>query len=150
MAKQISSPHDEQILKLMEQVKERKKEIETIESPGWKTNCSFSYNEHPSSAVNLHTITEARTLVMIAAFLMEKKKTYEAAAYALGVPDIGEFTWQNYTVTAWIEDVSKRLKKLQLSEKRTQLEQLEKRLDAIISPELRAQMELEAIAQALQ
>jgi hypothetical protein len=59
------------------------------------------------------------------------------------------FTWLGFSVDEWKEDFQTRVNQISVQEKRKELAELESRLNAIISPELKAQMELEAIAELL-
>jgi hypothetical protein len=53
-------------------------------------------------------------------------------------------------VDEWKEDFQTRVNQISVQEKRKELAELESRLNAIISPELKAQMELDAIAKLLE
>lgn len=140
---------DEKTLKMIEQVAKQKKEIEKAERPNWITTCSFSYTENPAQATNLHIEQNVRNLILIAAFLGEKELSYNAASQALGIDDPPKFTWQGYSSFEWYEDIKTRVNKIQIGAKKKKLEALETRLNAIISPDLRAQLELEAIERDL-
>ena len=135
-------------LDLMRQVEKQKKEISNAERPNWITNCSFSYTEKSSDAINIHVESNVRTLICIAAFLNSKEAAYKKAASILGVED-DTFTWGGFTTQNWIDDLKLRINKIQINSKKKKLEVLESRLNAIISPELKAQMELESIASEL-
>jgi len=139
---------DNLTLELIKQVAKQKEEISKAERPTWITNCSFSFTERPNDAINIHVESSIKNLVCIAAFLKEKEKSYKEAAEALGV-DAPAFTWGCHSVNEWLEDLKLRINKIQISSKKKKLELLEARLNAIISPELRAKMELEAIANEL-
>jgi len=67
----------------------------------------------------------------------------------LGVESPEKFTWGGYPVADWIDDIKLRIAKIRIETKKKRLELLESRLAAVISPELKAQMELEAIEQEL-
>lgn len=141
---------DQTTLTLIQEVNRRKAEISRAERPNWKTNCSFSYDEDKAgSAVNLHVETSVRRLVLIAAFLQDKAAAYARAAASLGVDNLPPFVWGNSPVADWLADIKTRLDKLDVAAKRKKLELLEERLNKIVSPELRAKMELEAIASEL-
>jgi len=140
---------DETTLQLIAEVARQKKEISKAERSVFATNCSFSYTERGSDATNLQVESDVRKLICIAAFLAEKEKTYDTAAKALGVTEPPEFTWQGFTVGDWLEDIKVRITRIQITAKKKKLATLETRLNAIISPELRAKMELEAIANEL-
>lgn len=144
----VKTSTDDMTLELIKQVAKQKEEISKAERPTWITNCSFSYTEKSSDAINLHVESNIRNLVCIAAFLKEKEKSYQEAAETLGV-EAPAFTWGGHSVKEWLEDLKLRINKIQIASKRKKLETLENRLNAIISPELKAKMELEAIASEL-
>lgn len=141
---------DKKTLELIAQVKQQKAEIAKAEKPAYKTNCTFSYIEGKmSDAVNIHVESNVKNLICIAAFLQEREKSYVEAAKVLGVETPPEFNWNGSTVKEWIDDIKMRISKIQIGAKRKKLEALEERLNKIISPELRAELELEAIASEL-
>jgi hypothetical protein len=78
---------------------------------------------------------------------MERRDKSESAAKELGVDY--NFTWLGFTVEEWKDDFQTRVNQISVQEKRKELAELESRLNAIISPELKAQMELEAIEKLL-
>ncbi len=140
---------DKKVLALIEEVKKRKQEIARAEKPNWKTNCSFSFIEgKQADSINLHVTNDVRQLVKIVAFLIGQEKVYQEATVILGV-EAPTFSWNGSSVADWTADVKNRINKIQIEDKRRQLNELEGRLDKVISPELRAEMELEAITAAL-
>lgn len=142
---------DQLTLNLINEVKIRKAEIAKIlAKPSYITNCTFSYNEGTlNGAINIHVENDVRKLVSIGAFLKGQASHYEETAKELGVEEAPKFTWGGFSVDEWLADLKTRLSKVQVAKKQKKLEALEARLNAIISPELRAQMELEAIASEL-
>lgn len=91
-----------------------------------------------------------RKLICIAAFLTERSSTYSmVATKVLGVDKPPEFTWDGYTVEDWIGDLKLKITKIQIVAEKKKLEALEERLNKIISPEKRAELEIEAIASEL-
>lgn len=142
---------DQKILDLIEEVNRRKAEISSIEHPAWKTKCSFSYYQHDlSKSLNLHVINNVRELISIAAFLSMNAGHCEEGALMLGITTPPPFTWQGHSYDDWLHDLRLRVAQIQISQKRDQLKTLEERLNAIITPELRAQMEIDAITKELQ
>lgn len=142
---------DSKTLELIKEVNRQKSEITKAEKPNWITTCTFSYTQGANgsaSATNLHVETDIRNLVCIASFLMDKERSYNEAATKLGV-EAPAFVWQGFSVKDWTEDIKMRINKIQIASKRKKLEALEARLNTIISPELRAHMELEAIESEL-
>jgi hypothetical protein len=138
---------DAKVQQLFEVVQEKKKEIEDLKSPAWETNCSFGFNKESSSRINLHTQTKISTFVEILAFLMEKKASHDKACQELEV-DV-EFKWLGYPYEGWLADIKTRMAKVQISSKKEELEILEKKLNTLVSPEMRRKMELEEIENLL-
>jgi hypothetical protein len=140
---------DDTTLKLIEEVKRRRAEISKAERSTWLTNSSFSYVEGSSNGVNLKVVTDLKQLIAIASFLKVQETHYKAAALELGVENPPPFTWSGFSYADWIEDLKTRIGKIQLEAKRQKLATLEARLDAVISPELKREMELAKIAEEL-
>lgn len=142
---------DQKTLDLIKEVARRKAEIAKADRPNWKTNCSFACPELGSggTTINLHVEGSVRMLINYAAFVLSRERAYTAAALGLAVDNPPEFEWCGFSAGDWIEDIKTRINKIQIASKRKSLETLESRLNAIISPELRAELELEAIANEL-
>lgn len=145
MAKAKTS--DEMVQDLFRVVQQKKEEISKAERPNWITNGSFKYSKNSTESFNLQTITDVNVFINALAFLLEREKSFNEASEQLGV--IGEFDWFGYSVEDWRSDFKTRLTKVQISLKKKELEVLEARLDKLISPELRTQMELAEISKAL-
>jgi len=148
MAKKTNDS-DNKILELIKEINRQKKEIASAEKPQYITNCNFSYSENGSNVTNIHVESNVGNLIKIVAFLSSQGKCYDEAATTLGVESPPAFTWAGFTVKDWTSDIKMRLMKVQIASKRKKLETLEARLNGIISPELRAKMELEAIESEL-
>jgi len=140
---------DKKTLELIEEVNRRKAEISRLERPNWATNCSFSFSAGNSGGVtNIHVCSSVTTLIDIAAFLRERKRAYEEAASALEV-EAPPFVWDGFSVEDWLADIKTRIDKIQIAAKKKKLETLETRLNSIISPELRRELELQRIEDEL-
>lgn len=139
---------DTKTLELIKLVNQQKAEISKALKPNWITNCNFSYNENSANIINIHVESNIRNLVGIVAFLIEKERSYKEAAEKLGV-EAPAFQWNGFSPADWSEDIKMRINKIQITSKQKKLEALEARLNSIISPELRAQMELDAIESEL-
>lgn len=145
----MATKTDKKTLELIAEIKKRKAEIAKIDRPNWKTNCAFPYVEGSSSTQNIQVLSSTQELIKIAAFLIEKKARFEEAAKLLGIESPPSFEWNGFSCEDWTEDLKARINKIQISSKRKNLEALESRLNSVISPELKAQMELDAISEAL-
>lgn len=144
----MANKQDEQVQALFKIVQAKKAEIAKTEKPSWETNCAFRYNPNSASLdANIQTISKASELVGIAAFLIEKEAAFQKANKILGT-DI-QFKWLGFSLDAWMTDIKTRLNKVEISKKKEELEKLETRLNSLISPELRNQMELDEITAML-
>lgn len=139
---------DKKTRELFAIVQKKKGEIKAAEKPQWKTNCAFYFTESPKDPFNLQITTDVAALVRALAFLYEKEASFQAAAKDLGVDIL--FEWHGYSTETWKVDIQARINKIQIEKKKKELEALEKRLDNILSPELKAEMELEAIMKELE
>jgi len=139
---------DELVKELFTKVQARKEAIGKAEKPNWETNCSFGYSPgNANDRINIATVTDTRKLVEIYSFLLGKQEHFDKANAALGLN--GKFTWQNFSIEEWKNDLQVRVDQLVLQTKKAELNELERKLDALISPELKREMELATIAALL-
>jgi hypothetical protein len=141
---------DKTTLALIAEIKRRRAEIAKADRPQWLTNAAFSFVEGTlSQVIHLRVVTNIRDLIIIAAFLKEREARYADAAKELGVESPPAFAWNGFSVSDWYEDLKTRIAKIQIATKQQKLAALESRLEAVISPELRREMELAQIAEEL-
>jgi hypothetical protein len=139
---------DERVKELFDSVQEKKLAIEKAERPCWKTSGTFGFSANSAhDRAQIATMTDIRKIIEMYAFLIERKEKSELAAKELGVTY--NFTWLGHSVEEWKEDFQTRVNQISIQEKRKELAEIESRLNSIISPELKAQMELEAISKLL-
>ena len=138
---------DEQVMALMTEVNKREAEIKQAERPNWKTNCSFNFAQ--GKPINLHVESDVKMLATVVCFLQTLEKGYGQACETLGIDLAGDITWDGFAMKDWIHDIRLRVNKIQIQDKKKKLATLKKRLDKIVSPELKAKMELEAISKEL-
>ena len=150
---------DEKIIFLMAEVEAKKKAIKNADRTSWRTNCMFPNNQISTPAAtavtNINVVNCVKQLLLMATHLRLHHDAYTAtvdAAPALLGTEIDSpppFTWGGYTFEDWMHDIGHRISKLQAAANRKKLAELESRLEAIVSPELRATMELERITAEL-
>jgi hypothetical protein len=139
---------DEKVKDLFNLVRAKRLAIETAEKPCWNTSGSFGYSANSAhDRVNVQTLTDQRKIVEMYAFLIDRQEKSEKAAKELGVPYT--FTWLGFSVDEWKSDFQTRVNQISIQEKRKELASIEARLNSIITPELKAIMELEAISNLL-
>jgi len=143
----VKNETDQKTVELMNEIKRRKTELTKLSKSNWRTNCTFTYGPYGTKAdvYNLQVLSDVKDLIMIAAFLREKERTYKETASALKVESVPEFAWNGFYVSEWLEDITARINKIQIVDKRKKLELLEQRAQSVISPELKREMEIQAI-----
>lgn len=140
---------DDKTLELIKLIEEQKKEIAKIERPVRKTNGSF-IRFAGCPPININVEQDIAVLIDVAAFLFAVQSNYDNVAQNLiKIDNPPEYKHQGFTLSDWIHDIDMRIKKLQINSKKDRLEKLEARLNNIISPELKAKMELESIEKEL-
>ena len=138
---------DKLVLDLINLAKTKKEDITKAEKPNWKTNCSFKYNPESSAAINIQVATDINVLVSILGFLYTQESNFNKASEDVGAD--AKFTWGGSTVAEWKDDIKTRITKIQINKKKAELEEVEQRLEKLVSPELKAQIELAQITQLL-
>jgi hypothetical protein len=127
--------------------KKKKDEISKAERPNYKTNCSFRYNPDVAQNINIQVCADVDVLASILGFLITQETNFNEATNRLGLTS--KFKWQGYSVEEWQSDLQCRVTKIQITKKKQELEAIESRLDKLISPELRRQMELDELTKML-
>jgi hypothetical protein len=128
----MSTEKDKKVQQLIEIAKKKKEAIAKTEKAKYLTNCNFRTNPDVSQGTNLHTVTSPRKLVDMLSLGYE-----------------GKFEWLGFTFEEWEADIKTKLDKINLKAEKKKLEELESRLDKLVSKEVREQMELEAIEREL-
>lgn len=132
---------DEQVMQLLAQVSMRKKQIELLKvRPSWKTNCTFGKISTTEGRVNIQTVRDLNILVEIYAFLNQTYLQFSQAAKELGLEFDGK--WQNYPISDWKDDLKTRVSQLTYEKRLKELEELNARIDKLVTPEQRREMEL--------
>ena len=138
---------DIQVTALLDIVNKKKAEITALEvKPNWVTNCAFKYIEFKSEVVNIQTTTQ-KELINILVFLLRYEHFHKEACNRLGITD--ECVWLGYSVNQWETDLKTRLSRLSISTKKAELATLEKRLNNLMSADLKTQLELNEITKLL-
>lgn len=144
----MASAKDKLVQDLIKKSQEKKAEITKAESkPKWETNCSFGYSKDSSSRTNLQTVTDTDEFINILAFLIEKQKSFNEAKEELVLE--GEFKWMGFSFKEWKSDVLTRVNKITVTKKKKEFEEIEKRLNSLISTEMREELELEELQKML-
>lgn len=146
MTDQIDSKITELFAVLTKQKEEVAEALKTSQQK-WKTNCSFPSVFGHTQPINIQTQTESALIELLSDLLIHRDFSIKAAELLNTKFDN---KWGGFNIDDWVEDFKTRIAKIQLAEKQNKLAQLEKRLDAIVSPEQRRKMELESLIKELE
>ncbi|GBG14812.1 secretin [Novimethylophilus kurashikiensis] len=136
---------DQKVEKLLAAVAVQRKEVDALDAQTkrpWETNCSFKL-EWAAVPVNLQTAPLTMVLSLTAELVMRRSASAEAARI-LGLED-ATITLSGFSYEAWEADFKKRVAIIRLQEKRKKLDDVEARLNQLVSPEKRREMELAAV-----
>lgn len=141
--KETTLTRDERVLALFEKLQSKKAEVANAERPVYVTGGQFRYSESVGTSVDIMTVRDERKLVEILVFLKDRSERYPTACEELGVA--AEFKWLGFTYDEWKQDLKTRVSVLQIAKRKAELKELEARVNAVMTPELRAELELKAL-----
>jgi hypothetical protein len=139
---------DAKITELFGVLSKQKAELEAAKKEvdrKWVTNGSIQFDG--SNPINIQTASEDTIRRVVAALLQQSEYSAKAATL-LGLPIVSKVS--GFQQNDWIQDCQKRIAALGIAAKKLKIAELEDRLNAIVSPEQRRQLELEAITRALE
>jgi len=139
---------DATIQLLFTKLDERKKKVAALEAEigkSWKTNGTFRMLG-AATTTNIQT-SSADTIEECAIQLCVITQAQESASDMLGRKITAKVC--GYNVNDWVNDFKKRLATIEVREEKKQLEELEARLNQVLSPEERRRIEVELLTKAL-
>ena len=139
--------NDQKVLALFAKLNEKKKEIAKAEKPKWETNCSIGISNNLSEKRNIQVISDLQDIVELHSFLLMRENYWQESCRKLQINS--PFKWQGYTVQEWTNDFVTRIAQIQISQKKKDLEKMEKTLNGLVSLEQRREMELAELEKAL-
>lgn len=132
--------------KLQAKIAQKKADLKSVNESNI-TNCMFGYEEgNISSHINICSIQEPELVKMLSC-LISKKEHHDKACSILGVNQ--PFKWCEYSYSDWEADMVRRVRKINIAKERAQLEQDEKVLADLLSPEAKAASILDDISKRL-
>lgn len=138
----MSVRNDEMILKLKEQIANRKADFDKLPK-NFVAETSCIYIDEAGEKNNLRVMTTDQLIP-----LMVKLHMYEMSADNLGI-DIHSFTVSGFTVDKWIHDIQGRLDEIKRRETEKDLKADEKLLDSLLSEDKKTELALKDIAARL-
>lgn len=148
---------DDAVLDLLRKVQQKKDEIaKASRKPAWKTNCSIGFtngfdaenkSDKIADRVNIVTVTDINRLAHIYMFVVQKEEALQRASVDLGVNL--DMVYQGYPFDAWKDDLKARAGQLGIEQKKRELDELDSRVNKLVSPDQRREMELKALQELL-
>ena len=93
------------------------------------------------------TRTDSNEIIDWYVFLSQKEEGITKAAEELGLP--ADVSWLGYPIAEWKEDLKTRAAQLSIEAKQKEIEELDKRVNKLVSPDQRREMELVALQELL-
>jgi len=138
--------HDQRVQVLFDKLKAKQAEVANAERPQYLTAGLFRFSTRDEQ-IDIKTLRDERKLVEILAFLKDREENFAEAAEELKVS--ASFTWLGFTTEEWSKDLQTRVSGLQITKRRAELKELEERVNAVMTPELRREMEMKALESLL-
>lgn len=137
------------VKKLIDEIANRKATLANVNNPQWKTSCVVStyLSSSVHSTRNIQTVRDITELVSLFANILVWNEFNNKASEILNLS--ADVTFSGYTFEDWKHDFKLRANQIQVGQTRSELEDLEKRVDKLISKEERERMEIEAISKTL-
>lgn len=148
--KKVATNTDEAALSLLRDIARRKKEINQAETGKVRTPGVVTLYGVQHNVLVVPSSDDISNLILITAMLRRLEEDYAQASTVLGVERPPELKLNGFTVADWLHDVQLRVTKHQLRAKREKLAALEARASAILTPETKARLELEALQAELE
>ena len=147
MATKKPTTPDDKIDALLADVKQQKEAIAEAEKPTYRTNRTFSFTDGDlNRSINLAVVSDVGALLKMAGFVMSQFQGYVTAAQSLLPGETAPcFTWCGFTAEDWLHDIGLRISQVTLKAKKERLARAEERLNSLLSPERRRELELAAI-----
>ena len=137
---------DSAVLDLLKKVQVKKEEIKKAKTrPSWKTNCVFPL---PGGVVHIQTVSTTTKLIELQAYLNQQESAMKQAAEELEVEFDGTLC-SGFSFDDWREDIKSRANQLLLNKKESELKELDERVNKLVSPDQRREMELKALMEIL-
>ena len=129
---------DQSVMKLLKKVREKKEKIEKAKKrPRWKTNCIVGIDNR---TVNIQTVRDEDKILDACSSLIGMKDLFGRSAKLLGLEFDG--LYDGYPIDEWIEDLKTRVGMLNLEKEKKELEELDRRVNKLVTSEQRREMEL--------
>lgn len=138
---------DEQVQDLLKILKEKREKLANLNAPEWKANSTFKFGRGEADSFEVRTNSIDTVFISALGFLMDREKSFNVASKELDLER--EFRWFGHTVEEWKEDFKTRLAQIEVEKEKAEVEILEAKVNRLMSPELKKQIELDKLTQEL-
>lgn len=139
--------NDEKVKELLAKVNKQKEELGDKPKFILNSNGLFEYDD--TKCFNINTVSDPYVLVEAMAFLVGKLDFYKFALDELQMKYDKKFSWCGYDYEAWKDDFKNRINVIKWEEKKKNLDATQKKLDSLVSEELRTEVMLDEIDKML-
>lgn len=140
----MASQNDAKIQAMLKQIETKKKEVSKIERFVPETSMTIDV---AGTRYNLNTVTDTAKFIEITAHLISQKTNWDAANKTLGTTI--EFSSGGFSLEQWVSDIQGRLKQVSLRQKKQAISEMEKKLESLMSNDLRTELELSKLEEIL-
>jgi uncharacterized protein YlaN (UPF0358 family) len=138
--------NDAKIKELIVKLEEQKVALGSRPKVNLKTNGIFKYDD--KNHFNLNTVNNYGVMIDALGFLFCQEHFFHIATDALGLSR--EFYLHDgYKVDEWNEDFKSRIELIKWEDKKKLLDSTQKKLDSLVSEEVKTELELDNIAKLL-
>lgn len=137
--------NDKKVIDLMEQIKNKKKEIAECKFIP-ETNCIIKIDKE---TININVLSKEE--LMLLACKLANIKQGQSYLIQSGYLDVRSerIEISGYDIIKWLNDISRKIKYIEIKEEKTKLLGMEKRLEDLLSSDKKIEMELNEIENVL-
>jgi len=145
----VKNTTDNAVMALLAKVTKKKEAIKNASKrPQWKTSCTIGKDPTTTqNRINIQTVRDENILISLWAWLMAEHAGMCKAADDLGLT--WDTTYMGYTIQDWLDDIRTMVRILKVERQKEELAELDKRVNELVSPDQRREMELKQLQELL-
>lgn len=133
----MDSERDNYVLRLIEDIKTKEKELGKKPTFSPKTTCIFTFN---NNKINIHTLDVGNVNFYLVYF-----NSFYLSAIDLSI-DPATVIYEGFSINDWIYDLHQRANMLEWAQKSNQCTELKNKLDKLLSEDKQKELQLNNIA----
>lgn len=141
----MAKKNDVLVTQLLKKVEEKKVQIKKIKNPSFKTNLSLPI-DGTNSRINLNVASiELLFEILVTLEMRIEKSQVVADKYDL----LFDNKWHGFKLEDWRDDVVLKIKQSQAQRQVTELKEIERKLESLMSEDVKTNIELEKLSNLL-